>query len=258
VAHIQGVVPREITDAMADRLWATLARQHGIDRGRPETWTVPRPTKLQELKRSGAFDIMDCPSLRALFDEVFHDQGWVTPKHWGQALVTFREDEQPWDVPSVAWHIDMIANDVLAPWPPYVRIFLLLGPLEPGGAGTLYLAGSHRLVMQLMAQACGPEEIRCAALKQALVRRYPWIAALCSGGDGPGRVQRFMREGTQIEGIELRVGETVGGAGDVFIMHPAMLHAAAPNARPEPRLVVAETIVSKGYAPFADAPREGE
>ena len=245
MAHIPGLIPSAVVDAMADRLWETLARQHRIDRRRAQTWTVPRPTRLQELKRSGAFDVMDCEGLRALLDEVFAERGWVAPRHWGQALVTFPADDAPWNVPSVAWHIDLTTNEVLPPWPPYVRIFVLLAPLEPGGGGTLYLAGSHRLVMRLMAQASGPEKIRCAALKTALTRRYPWIAALCSPGQEAGRVERFMRNGGEADGVPLRVCETVGGAGDVFVMHPAMLHAASPSARPEPRLVVAETIAGQ-------------
>ena len=245
MAHIPALIPKTVTDAMADRLWETLARQHRIDRRRPQTWTVARPTKLQDLKRSGAFDVMDCPELRAVLDDVFDGRGWITPKHWGQALVTFREDQTPWTVPSVAWHVDLIDQAVLTPWPHYVRLFVLLAPVEPGGGGTVYLAGSHRLVMRLMAQASTPDEIRCNPLREALKRQDPWITELCTGR-GEGRIERFMQLGAEIGGLPLRVAETVGGAGDLFIMHPAMLHAAAPTARPEPRLVVAETIVARG------------
>jgi hypothetical protein len=244
MAHIPALIPKRITDAMADALWETLARQHRIDRRRPETWTVARPTKLQELKRSGAFDVMNCPELRSVLDEVFTDRGWVAPKHWGQALVTFREDDAPWTVPSVAWHVDMIDQAALSPWPHYVRLFVLLAPVEPGGGGTVYLAGSHRLVMRLMAQASGPGENRCNPLRERLKRLDPWIAELCTG-QGAGRIERFMQAGAEIGGAPLRVAETVGGAGDLFIMHPAMLHAAAPCASPEPRLVAAETIVAR-------------
>ena len=255
MAHFPGLVPSAVTRAMSDRLWETLARRHRIDRRRPQTWTVPRPTRLQDLKRTGAFDVMDCEGLRALLDKLFAERGWIAPRHWGQALVTFREDGAPWNVPSVAWHIDLIANEVLPPWPPYVRIFLLLAPLEPGGGGTVYLAGSHRLVMKLVAEASGPEQMRCATLKQTLVRRYRWIAALCSPGQEAGRIERFMQIGAEADGVPLRVCETVGGAGDVFVMHPATLHAAAPDARPEPRLMVAETIMGRS-SPLGGSPRE--
>jgi hypothetical protein len=158
--------------------------------------------------------------------------------------VTFREDLEPWTVPSTAWHVDMIDQAVLAPWPHYVRLFLLLAPVEPGGGGTVYLSGSHRLVMRLMAQAAEPGENRCKPLRERLKRQAPWIAELCTG-QGADRVERFIHAGAVIDGVPLRVAETVGGAGDLFIMHPAMLHAAAPCASPKPRLVVAETIVAR-------------
>jgi hypothetical protein len=244
VAHIPALIPRRVTDAMADRLWEVLTRQHGVQRARPQTWTVARPTKLQELKRTGAFDVMDCPELRAVLDDVFGGRGWTAPRHWGQALVTFREDDAPWTVPSVAWHLDLIDQAVLAPWPYYVRLFVLLAPVEPGGGGTVYLAGSHRLVMRLMAQAAAPGENRCKPLRERLKRQDPWIAELCTG-QGEGRIERFMQAAVEIDGVPLRVAETVGGAGDLFVMHPAMLHAASPCAGPEPRLVAAETIIAR-------------
>lgn len=249
VAHLPGLVPKAATDEMRDRLWDLLAKQHRMIRGRPETWTTPRPTRLQALKRTGALDIMAGAGLTALLDEVFAAPGWIRPSHWGQALVTFRDGPAPWTVPSVAWHVDMIDDRVLQPWPHYVRLFVLLAPLAPGGGGTVYLLGSHRIVMQLMAEAKSPDEKRCAPLKETLKRQSPWIMDLCSPGPADGRIERFMQAGEMVRGVELQVGEMTGEAGDVILMHPGVLHAAAPCARSEPRLVVAETIIAKGYDP---------
>jgi hypothetical protein len=243
--RLPAAVPTADLEPVLGRVWAMLEQRHGMVRGRPETWTVPRPTKLQALSKSGAFDALAGPRLRSQLDQVFDGRGWSAPWGWGQALLTFREDEAPWDLPHVAWHIDLVSDEVLEPWPRYVRLFALLAPIEPGGGGTVWLAGSHRLAMRMMRKAADPGEIRCAALREALKRQDPWISALCSPGAEGDRIERFMKTGAEVGGVRLRAMEITGDAGDVFLMHPATLHAAAPTARPEPRLMVGATIVAK-------------
>lgn len=245
MAHIPGLVPRAAADEAADHLWALLERKHGIRRGRPETWKIEAPTRLQELGRSGAFDGLDGPGLRAVLDELFQERGWAQPKTWGQAFATFRASPSPWNVPSVAWHLDFADPDDLRPWPRSVRVFVLLAPLQPGGGGTVYVAGSHKIVMQLLAEARTADDRRCAPLKEALKRQHPWVMDLCSPGNEAGRIERFMEEGESVRGVHLRVAEITGEAGDVFLMHPAVLHAAARNARPAPRMMVGVTIMER-------------
>jgi hypothetical protein len=246
MAHIPALVPKTAIDEAAAHVWALLARKHGILRERPETWKTESPSKLQELSRSGAFDGLGDPGLRAVLGEVFEARGWTAPANWGQALVTFRAGHAAWNVPSIAWHLDFSDPDVLRPWPRCVRVFILLEPLAPGGGGTVYLSGSHKIVMQLTAEARTADDRRCAPLKEALKRESPWIMDLCSPGVEAGRVERFMDRGETVRGVHLRVAEVAGEAGDVFVMHPAVLHAAARNARPTPRMMAAVTINETG------------
>jgi hypothetical protein len=49
-------------------------------------------------------------------------------------------------------------------------------------------------------------------------------------------------------GVEVRVRETVGESGDIYIMHPAMLHTIAPNALDQPRMMLAQTLAKFSLA----------
>jgi len=41
-----------------------------------------------------------------------------------------------------------------------------------------------------------------------------------------------------VDGIPLQVVENTGAAGDVILLHPLVLHVAAPNAGIEPRFLL--------------------
>ena len=245
VVHLPGVIPRPAAEAMADRLWDTLADQHGLVRHRPETWTKERPAQFRDLRHSGAFAAMASPGLAALLDDLFGEGGWTPPAHWGQPLVTFPTGATAWRVPHAAWHLDIAPGQVLEPWPDYIRIFTFLAPLEPGGGGTVYVSGSHKVVMQMMAEAQRPERIRSATIAGALRLESAWIAALCSPDDDPQRTARFMQTGASLRGVHLRVAEMTGGPGDVVLMRPATLHSLSPNGRTTPRLMLAESVYAK-------------
>jgi ectoine hydroxylase-related dioxygenase (phytanoyl-CoA dioxygenase family) len=58
------------------------------------------------------------------------------------------------------------------------------------------------------------------------------------------RARRLLSSGGRVDGVDLRIGELAGNAGDVFVMHPRLLHAAAPNALDGPRLVLLQFIDS--------------
>ena len=89
VVRLPGLIPKAAAEAMADRLWDTLASQHGAVRNRPETWTKQRPAQFRDLRRAGAFAGMASEALAAVLDDLFGKRGWTPPPHWGGPLVTF-------------------------------------------------------------------------------------------------------------------------------------------------------------------------
>jgi hypothetical protein len=243
VVRLPGLIPRVDALAMADRIWDFLARRDGVRRDAPETWTSTRPAQFAPLSRAGAFGAMASPGVHTVLDEVFGADGWVRPKRWGLPLVTFPAPGRAWDVPHASWHLDL--DGAVAPSLPtsYLRLFVLLADLEPRGGGAAYVSGSHRLSID-WARRRGGKPIRSAEARERLVREHPWFAALCSAGERDERVRRFMDAGATIDGVEVRVREMLGEAGDVILMHPATLHTAAPNGREVPRMMLVEGIAA--------------
>lgn len=160
VVRLPTFYPRADIDLMAYRLWSDLKARYGIRRDDPESWTVPMPAQFQALNHSGAFNALGSPKLFDLVDSVMGTGNWTRPEHWGAPLVTF-----PTPVPIIArpsWHLDIGGDERLMPMPTF-RCFTFLEPVLPGGGGTLYVAGSHHLAMEI-------EHAHGGALRSAYAR----------------------------------------------------------------------------------------
>lgn len=229
------IPPTEIT-VMRDRFWELLTAQHGIERDRPETWTIERPRRLQILRRSGAFNPMATDGVRRALDDLLGVAGWQSPKAWGLPLVTFPVPGVDWTVPSSGWHVDSHGPDHELPG---VTVFAFLMPVAAGGGGTVVLPGSHRLFNGHI-RATGTW--RPAEVRAALGAEHPWLRDLWGDGTEPDRVARCLDEGTVIDGTRMRARELTGSPGDVVLMHSRTLHAAAPNGRAVPRMMLVEII----------------
>jgi hypothetical protein len=252
LVRVPGVIPRDATDAMADLVWEALAQQRGVLRDQPDSWTIKGlthpPVDFRHLTRSGAFAAAAGPAVRELLDDFFGNRGWdptwpaLEPRPLGPI---FPAPDRPWTVPTRAWHTDGTDAEI---WPGSVRLFACLAPIEPGGGGTFYVAGSHRAVVRI-AQELGArgERARSATVIKQLKRESRWIADLCSRGEpGPGRVKRFMVEGAELAGVPLRVAQMIGEPGDVILWRPDLLHTYSPyNHSSTPRLAVSATFHAK-------------
>lgn len=249
LVRFEAAIPRVEVEAMADRLWADLARREGVRRDDSATWTTERVFGFQAIQASGAFDGMGCPAVRDLLDGLFDGQPWAEPVHWGQPLTCF-PTPGPWTLLHKNWHID-------GPCEPAARramvgrLFLILGPLAPQGGGTVVATGSHRLVERLADEA--GETVRSGDMRQRLAALDPWFADLMSPAPGEDRTARFMDREAEVAGVSLRVAEMTGEPGDLWLMHPRALHNGAPNVRDRPRIVLTQFIVPTGV-PAGPAP----
>ncbi len=127
-------------------------------------------------------------------------------------MITFPDSaQQAWTVPQDVWHNDF--------WPVRDRsdprtvlLFVILSDLAPGGAGTLVLTGSHRLVRRYLDSSdIGPHPKRLREILGA----DPWLRELWqpAAAESPeDRIRRFMIDGTTIGDIPLRVVELTGRA----------------------------------------------
>jgi hypothetical protein len=227
IVRLPGAIPIRDVEAMAAALRRKLA-------ARPQR--TARPSKLSS--RTGEFDAMASPSVRAVLDIIL--ENWEEPENWGLPLVSFHTGEKVWNVPREHWHIDLGAgpgNLRLA------RIFAFLAPSRPGGGGTGYVAGSHRLFEAMFEETGGA--LPSAQARQRLEARSRWFAALSSRHDKGERIRRFMETGSEIDGVKVRVGEMRGEPGDVILMHPLVLHAPTPNVLATPRMMLTQFVYGR-------------
>jgi hypothetical protein len=235
VARLQGFYPQVAIGSMADCLWADLEKRYGMRRDRPESWTVTSPTGFQALRRSGAFNALGSPKLFALADSLLGAGRWDKPAHWGGALVTFPTPAAT--LPRPAWHLDIGGVERLNPVP-ILRVFTFLEPAPPHGGGTLYVAGSHGLSMDVETDHGGP--VRSAQVRDRLKAEHPWFARLLTAPTADLRA--FINIEAQVGSRSVRLEEMTGAPGDLIIMHPAVLHGTAHNALDRPRIMLTEWI----------------
>jgi hypothetical protein len=224
--RLPGAVPVGAAAAMRHRFWEFLSTERGIDPHRPETWPSGAPRRLQALRRSGAFAAMASDGVRAALDDLLGAGGWREPDRWGLPLVTFPVPGGRWGVPTTGWHLDSFGPDHDLPG---VTVFAFLGSVAGHGGGTAVLTGSHHLVNRHIT-ATGTW--RPADVRAALAAAHPWLRDLWAG--------RPTAAADDDLGVGLR--ELTGDPGDVVLMHPRTLHAAAPNTAVEPRMMLVEIV----------------
>lgn len=222
-ARLAAAFPTPTAQAMADAVWAELARR-GLRRDDPTTWTTPQPRGLGHLRRAGVFDAVATPAVVDAVSRLLGTTDWPRPRDWGGPLVTFPRPGR-WAVPTTGWHLDWPArgapgSQLLVKWLAY------LSPVAPGGGGTVVLAGSHHLVARYLAEADPDDPGRSRTVRDAVLGAHPGLRDL-----RPDRT-------TTVRGVPVRVVELTGDPGDVVFLHPHLLHAAAPNHTDRPRLML--------------------
>jgi hypothetical protein len=246
ILRIAGAIAKRDVDGIRDRVWDTLSSRYQIRRDAPQDWKPLRAATANDLPKSLRFDQIGSPIVCGVLDDLMGRGNWQRHERWSQLLVAFPESTERWDVPHQNWHLDLPASQALERLFA-VRLFACLAAVQPGGGGTVAVAGSHRLVENLIRKT-GSGRIRSADVRRLLIRAYPWMKALCTRNENTDRVQRFMKRSVTLDGVEARVVEMTGEAGDVILMHPLIMHAPAKNCSADPRLVLAATVCRRGVA----------
>ena len=260
IVRVPGAISARAAASMCDAVWDMMARNYKIRRNDPKTWKAQRIAGTKE--RPKAITVANLLSpLRAIFDQTLASAEWDCDQHWGSLLVSFPGSwHEPlptgWDLPHQGWHLDAPVVRAL-PDLYGVRVFTCLAKLESKGGATLAVAGSPRLAIAL-ANARGAAKMRSQDVRKGLAERYEWIGQLCSS-ETVDRVARFMNTTTKVEDVDVRVVEMTGEPGDVYLVHPLMVHAGSPNCLAAPRMVLSSTVYRRGvdwralYGAEADA-----
>jgi len=194
--HVPQVFSRETAAAARELLWRELE----LSPDDPSSW----PGAMKHMPKS----FSDGPFLAALTqrfwdacDDVMGAGRWNPISHLGWWPVSFPGFEAgPWREPELGWHVDgqQFHHHINSPDQGLLPIFLF-SDVEPGDGGTAISLGSHQVTARILAES-EPEGLDVMELAK--------------------RVTAEPRP---------NVLEATGQAGDVFIMHPFMLHTRSMN-----------------------------
>ena len=129
-----------------------------------------------------------------------------------------------------------------------MKVFTLVADLEPGAGGTMLLTGSHRLLERFGRTQPADVLAKNARARRALLRSHPFFAALRTPGDPADRVERFMRNDVDVDGVPVRVVDVHGRAGDIWLVHQSTVHARPTNAGDSPRFMLAKDVFVRAPA----------
>lgn len=264
--RLEEAFPRTCATAARDFLWDRVA-ERGPRKDDPSTWTEPM-VHIKESYRDPVFEACATERLAAAIEDLVGRGRWATrdkPAGWGWWPVNFALGaDRPWDVPTGGWHWDgqHFRHHVDAP-DQGLLLLCVFSDVGPRGGGTLVAEGSHRIVANFL--AAHPEGLELGEAIRLCVRAHPWLAELVGAvpaaptNSGPppstgSRVSRFMeRTHTDPAGRPLRVVETIANAGDVFLCHPFLIHAASQNHSGVPRFMCNRTTPLRERMTFARA-----
>lgn len=223
--------------AIQNSIWSQMQEQ-GIDRTDRSTWpTGPwRGMKDHPPLEQG----IATPRLCGAINQLLGSENWRVPNRWGGFLISFPIGAaQDWELTDEGWHWDDTLINHFGQCNTGLFIFTLYSEIQPRGGGTLLVSGSHRLIEQFY-NHLSPEDQRLKQkpLKNRFTQSQPWLAELTGlSSESNNRIQRFMEETADVDGVPVKVVEVTGEPGDAYLCHPAIYHAASPNHAEVPRFM---------------------
>lgn len=239
--RLPGAVASVDAQDMSERVWSFLTTHDTVSRHEPATWSTTRPSGFQPLTRSGGLDDMWSAEVRSAIGDLIDGK---PRRERPMVLMTFPTAQAAWAVPTAGWHFDYVPLQAELGLRA-LQAFVVLTDVQPGGGGTLVLAGSHRLVSRYVTDT--GLEPRPRLVRAHLASLDPWLAELWderAGGSAMNheRDRRLMVDGAVVDSVDLRVREVSGSAGDVYLMHSDCFHAIAPNTRRIPRIMATSVV----------------
>ena len=227
---LRGAVPAPVIAACQDMIWAELGRQ-GVRRDDPATWTAP--VVRINCPEGGPFAAAGTtPVLQEACDQLIGPGRWWRREGVGGTIpVRFPSEDDPGDA---GWHIESsfeVGGDPRVSAGSRDRGLLalyLLTDVEPAGAPTRLRPGSHRDVPPILAPA-GEEGMA-------------WLPAAQQAARASAHRPTAL---------------ATGRAGDVFLCHPFLVHAASwPHRGRFPRIIAQPGVALYGQYALRAGPGE--
>jgi hypothetical protein len=216
--RIEGAFPAATARECAALLW----EQTGCDPEDPATWTQPVHW-VGGMAQQPFVDAANTPVLHAAFDRLVGPGGWVPRSGLGSFPLRFPHPQEPDDA---GWHIEA-SYEVPGRKARFTNLrsrgrallmLFLFTDVAAGDAPTRIRVGSHLDVPPILA-------------------RY---------GDGGASIFRLgpqLADATTHRPLALATGH----AGDVFLCHPFLVHAAQPHHGTHPRFMAQPPLYPAGY-----------
>jgi hypothetical protein len=216
LVHVEGAFPREVADAGRELLWKAT----GCDPEDPATWTQP-VIRLGDFAQDPFRAAANTPRLHAAFDQLVGAGRWVPRGSLGTFPIRFPHPDAPGDD---GWHMEGSFPNAGGGYRLNVRsrgrallMLFLFSDVGADDAPTRVRTGSHRDVPRLLA---------------------PY-------GDDGAEFFAFCREA--VPATEHRpVVTATGAAGDVYLCHPFLVHAAQPHRGTTPRFMAQPPLLPTG------------
>ena len=216
----------------ADGQWAVAKPEEDA------AWVVPdgrQKKALSGISSSRLFKELLTPDVLAIARQLVGGEEVIpTPPHM-QFLFT-PPNAQQWRLPHSMWHIDFPRTGDVG-WAG-LQMFTFLQRLEPGGGGSVVVAGSHRLL--------NDAGILPSKTFRRRLAREEYFRALMDKNNSDR--QRFLKEVVYINDAPLKVVELTGEPGDVYFADLRLLHSIAPNTANLPRMMVTQRLLRASIA----------
>jgi ectoine hydroxylase-related dioxygenase (phytanoyl-CoA dioxygenase family) len=238
-----------------DYLWDRLA-ERGFHKSDPATWTEPM-VRMNETYNDDVFQVCNTSRLADAIEDLIGEGRYADRivygedsrrTNWGWWPVNFSSGaEEQWSVPTTGWHWDGIQFRHFIDSPDQGLLCLcLFSDISTKGGGTLVAEGSHKPVSRYLQDQ--PEGVMIGEGIRAVNTSHPWFAELTGSSSAEAasselhRKEKLMEQYyTDASGFRLKVAETTGLAGDVFLCHPFLYHAASQNHSGIPRFMCNRT-----------------
>ena len=217
---IRGAVPPDVLQACQQEIWSALAG-HGVRPSDPSTWH--EPVVRIPCPESDAFATAGTqPMLWEAFDQLIGTGRWWHRRGVGGTIpVRFPSQADPGDA---GWHVEGSYDHGGQLWVNYrsrtrgLLVLYLFSDVDADSAPTRVRPGSHRDAARVLTQF---------------------------GAEGASFMQaaQLAAQASATRPTEL----VTGRAGDVFLCHPFLVHAASwPHTGPRPRIIAQPGVALHG------------
>jgi hypothetical protein len=221
--RLPGAVPRATVDQCRAELWEAS----GCDAADPSTWTKP-VIRIGGLATPPFREAANTQALREAYDQLAGRGRWNRPLGLGTFPLRFPSDEAPGDD---GWHLDA-------------------GFAGDGGEGRVNVRSRGRaLLMLFLFSDVGPDD---APTRIRVGSHLDVPALLADAGDDGREWFALCQDAVPVSAGRREVAAT-GRAGDVYLCHPFLVHAAQRHHGRVPRLLAQPPLEPAGLLDLTGA-----